>query len=759
MSIITDLDEPPVDPMVLARVAKYADPDSLDNQHFIKRVEQGRTGAFIGVDNGMPALSNYLYGTHRARYYLMGADSGVGKCLAKGTKVIMYDGTLKEVQDVCNGDLLLGPDSLPRVVSGTTKGKMMMYWVHQKRGMSYRVNEDHILSLQYAQNPKWITTIKPNQGQIKKSLRKRTYKATERYEPKLVNISVKEYLCIPDKSRYKGWRPDMVVFTERKRSALDPYFMGLWLGDGTSAELAVTTVDPEVIHYLMQFAMTWDLKVKTRGTDVNSITYRLSGQQRGKNEAIKQLFGRYGLKNNKHIPADYMYGSIQDRLSLLAGLIDSDGHYSKANNHIEITQKRKELAEQIAFVARSLGFYTTCKAKKATMKRSDGSVYVSTVYRVGFCHSTSIPCKVGHKKAGIIVPPSQTTGITVVKDKVDEYYGFCVNGDGLFLLEDFTVTHNTTLADFMFVLRSWAYCKAHNIKLHLFYYSFEISMEMKKARWVSFFLKVLYNVDIPSDYILGFIPGRLVTNEHMKLIQMAYAYVEEIFESIIFVEDPVHPTRMFHAMIEGHYEKIGKVLRHKASDPKKKGTIYGFIPNPGEENSMTLIVCDTLQLCMNEQGFDIKQTMDLWSKYTIALRNLFGCSAAYIQQFNTELSSAWRGIKKGEVPRPGRIDFGDSRYTFRDADVVLGAVKPYQFDVAEFKKYDVTKLKGYFIMLYLMKNRYGHSDRQLPIFLNPIAGIPQDLPLTPSLDLAMQPFYDQAAALEKVHQLFLPKAN
>lgn len=316
----------------------------------------------------------------------------------------------------------------------------------------------------------------------------------------------------------------------------------------------------------------------------------------------------------------------------------------------------------------------------------------------------------------------------------------------------------TTIADFMFVLRAWAWCKLHGRKFHCIYYSFEISKQEKSARWVSYFIKMLYGIDIPAPYIMGNITGMMVTDAHMKMIRHAYTFVDEIMNGITFVEDPMNPTRMFHDVIEHHYEKIGTVLRGPSKDPRKKGPVRGFMPAPGTEQDMTMVVVDHLALAMNEQGFDTKQTMDLWSKYTVALRNIFGMTAVYIQQFNTEITSTFRTMKKGEgIMAPQRIDFGDSRYTFRDADIVLGALKPFQFDVTTFHKYDIQKLLGYFIALYLMKHRQGPSQRMLPIFLNPVSGIAYDLPLTPSLDMAMQSFYDQATQLEQLAQLYVPK--
>jgi len=79
---------------------------------------------------------------------IAGAPGG-GKCLAKGTLVLMYDGTIKNVEDIVIGDVVMGDDSTPRNVLATTSGTDEMYEVKPSRGDSYTVNSKHILSLKY----------------------------------------------------------------------------------------------------------------------------------------------------------------------------------------------------------------------------------------------------------------------------------------------------------------------------------------------------------------------------------------------------------------------------------------------------------------------------------------------------------------------------------------------------------------------------------------------------------------------------------
>jgi len=78
---------------------------------------------------------------------LLVAPTGAGKCLGRGTPVMMFDGNIKPVETVVVGDLLMGPDSTPRRVVSTCAGSEMLYRVTPTKGMPYVVNESHILSL------------------------------------------------------------------------------------------------------------------------------------------------------------------------------------------------------------------------------------------------------------------------------------------------------------------------------------------------------------------------------------------------------------------------------------------------------------------------------------------------------------------------------------------------------------------------------------------------------------------------------------
>jgi replicative DNA helicase len=197
-------------------------------QQAIKELEakKDHKDGLTGVPTGFSALDRITSGWQRSDLVILAARPGMGKCLGKGTKVVMYDGTLKKVEEVQRGDLLMGDDSTPRRVLSIARGRENMYWVKQNKGLHYRVNESHILSLKRSQN----------EG---------SYKNGE-----VLNITVREYLTKSDKfkSNYKGYK--VAVEFPEQILAIEPYFLGLWLGDGKKPDSRIFTEDYEIVGYL-----------------------------------------------------------------------------------------------------------------------------------------------------------------------------------------------------------------------------------------------------------------------------------------------------------------------------------------------------------------------------------------------------------------------------------------------------------------------------------------------------------------------------
>ena len=368
-----------------------------------------------------------------------------GKCHRKGQKLLMYDGSLRAVESLKVGDKLMGPDSLPRIILSVSQGRGRMVEIRPLRGKSWVVNEDHVLSL-----------VRNGEASLSSSRHRIPY---YQRSGEITDVSVRDWSkWSNNKKRHHKLFHVGVNFSSACRLPIDPYFLGILLGDGGLAhgKVDITTQDPEisdVIHFQADHYAVY-LREEKAG---NATTYIFTrGRQAPRNEKgypMMHLLGKQlremGLLpiscDRRFIPAPYLVASKAERASILAGLIDTDGCYDERLNAFEFTSKSKGLAKGVAFLARSLGLYANLQECK---KGCQGG-FVGRYYRVYIKGDlTNIPCRVKRK-----IPISKRSrtnplrvGFTVASLPGEEdYYGFTLTGDGRYLLDDFTVTHNTVI--------------------------------------------------------------------------------------------------------------------------------------------------------------------------------------------------------------------------------------------------------------------------------------------------------------------------
>ncbi len=578
-----------------------------------------------GVPTGFTNLDRLTSGWQKSDLVIIAARPAMGKCLGKGTKVVMFDGSLRKVEDVQVGDQLMGDDSTPRRVLSLARGRERMYWVRQNRGMDYRVNESHILSL------------------------KRRVCRTEgpHTNGDVLNLSVRDYLTKAPKfkTNYKGYK--VAIEFDEKSVPVDPYFVGLWLGDGDRNSPRITTDDKEVVSYLQEYAM--ELAQKGHLTTVSTYDYLDRCNQSGGEPhaitkgfqggitcfSIKSELRKLNLLGNKHIPTDYLNNTTSQRLALLAGLIDSDGHYLKQSNGYEITQKNQRLAHQIKYLCDSLGLRTSLRRKKAVITAIG---YESEVYRVRiYGDICRIPVRIPRKKA---LPWTnrtnwQVTGITVEYDKVDDYYGFEIDGNHLFLLEDMTVTHNTAFV--LSALRNAAVDFKHSVAI--------FSLEMSSIQLVNRLISA--EAELESEKIKK---GSLREDEWQQL----YAKTSRLTEAPIFIDDtPALSIR----------ELRSKCRRLKA------------------QHNIELIIIDYLQLMTGDAsrtgGGNREQEIASISR---ALKNI----AKELEVPVIALSQLSRAVEtRGGDKRPQLSDLRESGSIEQDADMVMFLYRPEYYGLTE----------------------------------------------------------------------------
>lgn len=349
---------------------------------------------------------------------VVSAVAGSGKCLGIDTPILMYDGTIKKVQDIKSGDLLMGDDSSPRKVLNTNIGKGELFKIKPVKGDEWICNDVHILT-HYHELKKILVDIPLNEINY----------------PKYPNGNY----------RYARLQRIGVSFSEQKVN-IDPYLMGLWLGNGTkndsSPNFNISKDDVEIVNFLKNIKYNGIIpKINECQKDLYTITLITDNYKKNTN-ILRNEFRQAINNDNITIPKNYLINSREKRLKLLAGLLDSNGCLH--DKYYEFFTKYDSLADNILFLARSLGF-AAYKTHKIGEIKSIG--LVGEYWRITISGNISqIPHLLSRKKTEQRkqIKSVLRTGFKTESIGFGDYYGFTLDGNGRFLLGDFTITHNTT---------------------------------------------------------------------------------------------------------------------------------------------------------------------------------------------------------------------------------------------------------------------------------------------------------------------------
>lgn len=370
------------------------------------------------------------------RRQILAIPAGGGKCLGFDTPVMLSSGEIKPVQDIRVGDRLMGPDGSPRIVTSLARGKEELFRVVPIKGQPYVVNASHILSLRKSTEKASFHLADGQYASVGRGI---------------YNIDVRSFLATKRTARkdLKTWRAPLIQQFEREDACLEvpPYILGVWLGDGRADHPTISKPPCNLVSEWIAYAASMGLGCTLDKYEGKCNSYRITGGQRGgMSNPVLDAFRSIDVLGNKHIPEKYKCGSVEVRQELLAGLIDSDGHISHGG--CDWISSSEQMAQDVAFIARSLGhaaYVSPCqKGIKATG-------FVGNYFRVSISGDISgLPMR--DKKAPIRKQRKDVLVSQITLESMGEgdYYGFTIEGpDHLFLLGDFTVTHNTETAAYL----------------------------------------------------------------------------------------------------------------------------------------------------------------------------------------------------------------------------------------------------------------------------------------------------------------------
>lgn len=404
-----------------------------------------RTG-ISGLDNNMDG------GLSKGELGVILAPFGVGKSQPLHSKILTPNGwtTMGEIEI---GDNVIGRDGKPTKVIGVfPQGIRPIYRVKFNDGTETLCDEEHLWS---------VNTINQRNKKTKKNGKNVYLKSDDSYKTlKTIDMVNNVKVWGGRRLNYKIPMISPVEFN-KKELIIDPYLLGIILGDGCITihnQPHFVTKDDDIINNITNIYDNLSITEQEREIEV---------EDNGELVLVKRKLNKVsllGIKSNlselnlygcnsetKFIPSNYLFSSIDDRVSLLQGLVDSDGYINK--HRIEIVTVSEIMSKQIKELVMSLGGTCNISSKMGSYKKLDGTKLIcKRAYRVYFSFPNTIdfnPCRLERKLSKLVLRDKYSTNKFITSI---EYHGKeeakCImvdNPEHLYVTDDYIVTHNTTM--------------------------------------------------------------------------------------------------------------------------------------------------------------------------------------------------------------------------------------------------------------------------------------------------------------------------
>lgn len=397
---------------------------------------------------GIPQFDRIFGGIRLGESTIICASSGTGKSLPLTSRLYTKNGYIL-MKDVKIGDEIFGEDGkLHKVVGVFPQGKKQKVRITFSDNTFADCCEDHLWSVyELSRKPKsrarklapqeiddkWPTTTMSVKEMIEKGWLRRGYDKKQNRP------------MFTSKFHIPITKP---VEFEAKEHYIDPYLLGILIGDGYLSGSSLTFSTSEEYIYKTVDSILSEIGYEVRRKAGDGYRYRIANTLQNTPNKLKQEIHRLGLNikaHEKFIPNEYKFDSVENRLSLLRGIFDTDGCVKGART--VITTISPKLKEDIIWLCQSLGMTATVSEDARDKYTGNDRCYnISIQFNDGFEPFTS---------------PKHTSRYTKPKRKqfvrryiknieyLDEYVEMqCISIDNptkLYLTDNFIVTHNTVV--------------------------------------------------------------------------------------------------------------------------------------------------------------------------------------------------------------------------------------------------------------------------------------------------------------------------
>ena len=344
------------------------------------------------------------------------------------------------------GDEIRNPDGdVCKVVDKSNNGIKQIYKVVLDDDTEIECGEFHLWEVYKNGSKKPIvTTTKEliNSGLYKEYLSRG--KTRKEYKYRINNIQAIKY--------------------EKQNLPIHPYVLGVLLGDGSfsGSQVGFTTYDEDIANRVFDLLGSEYEEGYTRAADDIKISYNINYKNRfdeknshyensqyGCNPLLREL-DRLKLKGltgrYKFIPEEYKYSSIEDRISLIQGLMDSDGFINEVGRDLNFTTTSKLLANDVWIVLKELGLSSSISTKENEhglfyRVRISGNISIPLFYTFRKKKRLELRNKEGKRKSF----KSNRRIVDIIKlDKFEECSCIMVDhSNHLYITNGYTITHNS----------------------------------------------------------------------------------------------------------------------------------------------------------------------------------------------------------------------------------------------------------------------------------------------------------------------------
>lgn len=348
-----------------------------------------------------------------------------GKCLLKGTGVLMADGSIKQIENIQIGDLVMGDDSKSRTVLSLHNGYDTMYKITNQFNESYSVNSQHILSLKCTFESKitshngyykikWFDKNKlkvVTRKVLKKNLSKTNW-ISESLDENIINIPIERYMKLPNKVKKFLYGYQKPILFDQKKTEISPYLYGLLLNNNYTH-----TTNSKILKYLNGELPKYNSYLYY---DTHVQCYKING-----------FINEYMKKNPWSL--EYVKNSRTVRLSVLFGILEINNYFNRGFYEVNIHDSSN--IDNIIFMIKSIGFsvYTFQKNNYLNifLLQPDQTNPQLSQFFFNF-EQPEFP--------SIIL-----NNLTIENIGINEYYGIEIDKNSLFMLDNCIVTHNSWL--------------------------------------------------------------------------------------------------------------------------------------------------------------------------------------------------------------------------------------------------------------------------------------------------------------------------